>query len=41
GASALYKGDKVILSLDKTRLPPECIVKIENILRELQQSHTS
>lgn len=35
GASALYKGDKVILSLDKTRLPVECIEKIEAILKEL------
>lgn len=37
GASALYKGDKVIFSLDKTRLPAECIEKIEVILRELQK----
>lgn len=35
GASALYKGDKVILSLDKTRVPVECIEKIEAILKEL------
>ena len=41
GASAIYKGDKVILSLDKTRLPPECIEKIEDILRELQHRQTS
>lgn len=41
GASAIYKGDKVILSLDKTRLPPECIEKIEGILRELQHRQTS
>lgn len=38
GASALYKGNKVIFSLDKTRLPADCIEKIEGILRELQQS---
>lgn len=37
GASVLYKGDKVIFNLDKTRLPTECIEKIEGILRELQQ----
>lgn len=41
GASAIYKGDKVILSLDKTRLPSECIEKIEGILRELQHRQTS
>jgi len=36
GASALYKGDKVILNLDRTRLPAECIERIEAILRELE-----
>lgn len=36
GASALYKGDTVILSLDRTRLPAECIEKIEGILKELE-----
>ena len=36
GASALYKGDKVILSLDRSRLPSECIEKIEAILKELE-----
>ncbi|ECG3145574.1 ParB/RepB/Spo0J family plasmid partition protein [Salmonella enterica subsp. enterica serovar Weybridge] len=36
GASILYKGDKVVLNLDRTRLPAECIEKIENILRELE-----
>lgn len=36
GASALYKGDKVILSLDRSRLPAECIEKIEAILKELE-----
>lgn len=41
GASAIYKGDKVILNLDKTRLPPECIEKIEGILRELQHRQAS
>ena len=40
GASALYKGDKVILSLDKARLPPECIEQIEGILRKLQHDQT-
>lgn len=40
-ASALYKGNKVILNLDRcVRLPPESIVKIEYILRELQQNPT-
>lgn len=36
GASALYKGDKIILNLDRTRLPAECIQKIEAILKELE-----
>lgn len=36
GASALYKGDKVILNLDRSRLPAECIEKIETILKELE-----
>lgn len=36
GASALYKGDKVILNLDKSRLPAEIIEKIEAILKELE-----
>ncbi|WP_369064341.1 ParB/RepB/Spo0J family plasmid partition protein [Enterobacter sp. MALB-1] len=37
GATALYKGDKVIFNLDKSRLPAECIEKIESILRDLQR----
>ncbi|MBZ7263812.1 ParB/RepB/Spo0J family plasmid partition protein [Klebsiella oxytoca] len=36
GASALYKGNKVILNLDRTRLPAECIERIEAILKELE-----
>lgn len=36
GASALYKGDKIILNLDRARLPAECIEKIEAILKELK-----
>lgn len=36
GATVVYKGDKVIVNLDKTRLPPDCIEKIESILKELQ-----
>ena len=36
GASALYKGNKVIFSLDKTRLPEEYIEKIEAILKALE-----
>ncbi|MEA5217524.1 ParB/RepB/Spo0J family plasmid partition protein [Enterobacter cloacae] len=38
GATVLYKGDKVIINLDKSRLPAECIEKIERILRDLQQA---
>ncbi|HHU0617428.1 TPA: ParB/RepB/Spo0J family plasmid partition protein [Enterobacter hormaechei subsp. xiangfangensis] len=37
GATALYKGDRVIFNLDKSRLPAECIEKIESILRDLQK----
>lgn len=37
GATARYKGNKVILTLDKTRLPDDCITKIEDILQSLQQ----
>lgn len=40
GASALYKGDKIILNLDRSLLPAEYIEKIEAILKELE-SHTS
>ncbi|MGR7304876.1 ParB/RepB/Spo0J family plasmid partition protein [Klebsiella aerogenes] len=36
GASALYKGDKVIINLDRSRLPAEYLEKIEDILKELQ-----
>ncbi|ECC9925025.1 ParB/RepB/Spo0J family plasmid partition protein [Salmonella enterica subsp. enterica] len=36
GASAVYKGNKVIVNLDRTRLPADFIEKIENILQELQ-----
>ncbi|HEC0403732.1 TPA: ParB/RepB/Spo0J family plasmid partition protein [Klebsiella aerogenes] len=36
GATALYKGDKVIFNLDRSRLPVECIEKIEAILKELE-----
>lgn len=36
GASVVYKGDRVILSLDRTRLPKDCIEKIEAILKELE-----
>ncbi|EEA2443637.1 plasmid-partitioning protein, partial [Salmonella enterica subsp. enterica serovar Enteritidis] len=36
GATALYKGDKVILNLDRRRLPVECIEKIEAVLKELE-----
>lgn len=36
GASALFKGDKIILNLDRTRLPAECIENIEAILKGLK-----
>lgn len=35
GATALYKGDKVVFNLDKSRLPANVIEKIEDILRSL------
>lgn len=37
GATALYKGDKVIVNLDRTRIPANYIEKIESILRELEE----
>lgn len=36
GASVVYKGNKVILNLDKTRVPAGYIEKIEAILKELE-----
>jgi len=38
GATALYKGDKVVLNLDRSRLPAECIERIEAILKDLEKS---
>ncbi|ECL5981398.1 ParB/RepB/Spo0J family plasmid partition protein [Salmonella enterica] len=38
GASVLYKGDKVTVNLDRTRIPVSYIEKIENILRELEKN---
>ncbi|EIY0271638.1 plasmid-partitioning protein, partial [Escherichia coli] len=37
GATALYKGDKMVLNLDRSRIPAECIEKIEAILKELEK----
>ena len=37
GATALYKGDKIVLNLDRSRIPAECIEKIEAILKELEK----
>lgn len=36
GASVVYKGEKVIFNLDRTRLPVGCIEQIEEILKQLQ-----
>ncbi|EJI4859091.1 ParB/RepB/Spo0J family plasmid partition protein [Salmonella enterica] len=36
GASALYKGNKIILNLDRDRLPADCIESIEAILKGLK-----
>lgn len=41
GATALYKGDKVVLNLDRSRLPAIYIEKIEAILKELEKSTSS
>lgn len=37
GATASYKGNKVILTLDRSRLPDECITRIEDILHSLRK----
>lgn len=37
GATALYKGDKIVVNLDRSRLPADYIEKIESILRELEK----
>ncbi|EBB8134186.1 ParB/RepB/Spo0J family plasmid partition protein [Salmonella enterica] len=37
GASALYKGDKIVVNLDRSRISADCIEKIESILRELEK----
>lgn len=37
GATALYKGDKIVLNLDRSRLSKECIEKIEAILKALEK----
>ncbi len=37
GATVLYKGDKMVLNLDRSRVPTECIEKIEAILKELEK----
>ncbi|EBW7041076.1 ParB/RepB/Spo0J family plasmid partition protein [Salmonella enterica subsp. enterica serovar Bonariensis] len=37
GASALYKGDKIVYNLDRSRISADCIEKIESILRELEK----
>lgn len=38
GASVVYKGDKIVLNLDRARLPAECIDRIQAILKELEIS---
>ncbi|ENK6899134.1 ParB/RepB/Spo0J family plasmid partition protein [Escherichia albertii] len=40
GATALYKGDKMVINLDRSRIPAECIEKIEVILKELEKPGT-
>ncbi|EKP7019551.1 plasmid-partitioning protein, partial [Escherichia coli] len=38
GATVLYKGDKMVLNLDRSRIPTECIERIEAILKELEKA---
>lgn len=38
GAMARYKGNKVVFSLDRSKIPPHYIEEIEGILEQLQQS---
>ena len=40
GATVLYKGDKMVLNLDRSRVPTECIDKIEAILKTLEKPGT-
>lgn len=40
GATVLYKGDKMVLNLDRSRIPTECIERIEAILKELEKDGT-
>lgn len=40
GATALYKGDKMVINLDRSRIPADCIEKIEVILKELDKLGT-
>ncbi|EAT6371993.1 ParB/RepB/Spo0J family plasmid partition protein [Salmonella enterica] len=37
GASVLYKGDRIVVNLDRSRISAECIEKIESILRGLEK----
>lgn len=39
GASARYKGNNVIFNLDRSRLPEECIARIEDILEQFASNH--
>lgn len=38
GATATYKGDKIILNLDKNKLPEKIVQKIEKILESLEKA---
>ncbi|EFI9209556.1 plasmid-partitioning protein, partial [Escherichia coli] len=38
GATVLYKGDKMVLNLDRSRVSTEWIEKIEAILKELEKT---
>lgn len=38
GAIAQYKGNKVVFSLDRSKIPPHCIEQMEEILERLQKA---
>lgn len=40
GAMAQYKGNKVVFSLDRLKIPKHCIEKMESILENLQQTES-
>jgi ParB family transcriptional regulator, chromosome partitioning protein len=41
GATAQYKGNKVVFSLDRSKIPQHCIEQMEEILEHLQKTETN